>query len=100
MAIVWGKKSVEKRLGYAADFCPICREINPFQVFRLAVADHIYYVSLGEGKLLGHIGECSKCKTKIPVNPMRYKTFFFAPGNDIEKLILETYPNIRSDYAE
>lgn len=100
MAIVWGKKRVEKRLGHAADFCPICREITPFQIVRVGVSSHVYFIPLGEGNVLGHIGECSRCKTKIPVNPTKYKAFFFAPGTDIEKLIAESYPNLRLDHAE
>ncbi|MFN8434336.1 MAG: hypothetical protein U0V18_09955 [Anaerolineales bacterium] len=100
MAIVWGKKRVEKALGHAADFCPICRDITPHRISRLGVAGHLYFVALGEGELVGHVGECTNCKTKRLVDSRKYKTFLFAPGNDIEKLIKETYPKLRLDRAE
>jgi len=58
MSIIWGRKQVEKRLGYVADFCPICRDINPFLVSSVGVAEHIYYLPIGKGELISHIAEC------------------------------------------
>ena len=49
MLFIWGKKRVERNIGKVADFCPICREVRMFQLIRVGVADHIYYVSFGEG---------------------------------------------------
>lgn len=28
MFIIWGTKRVNTRLGYVADFCPICRDLQ------------------------------------------------------------------------
>jgi hypothetical protein len=56
--IFWGTKAVTRRLGHAADFCPICREIRGFRIARLGKAGHLYGVALGAGELLGHQKTC------------------------------------------
>ncbi len=98
--IIWGKKKVEKKLGFAADFCPICREIRPFMVLRLGMASHINYFSFNEGELVGHVAECQVCKTKIPVNSLKYKSLSNVIHDNLELLIAQTYPNLRNDYTD
>jgi len=98
--LIWGKKKVEKKLGFVADFCPICKEIRPFMVFRVGMASHINYLSFNEGKLVGHVAECQVCKTKIPANSLKYKSLSKVIHDDLELLIAQTYPNLRNDYAD
>jgi len=98
--IIWGKKKVEKTLGFVADLCPICREIRPFMVFRLGMASHINYLSFNDGELAGHVAECQVCKTKIPVNSLKYKSLSNVIHDDLESLIAQTYPNLRNNYAD
>lgn len=73
MFIVWGKKPVTRRLGYVADFCPICRDLRTFTVKRVGLADHIYYVSFGEGRLVGHTRTCTACDIDLNARPEIYK---------------------------
>ncbi len=35
MFIVWGKKRVERTIGFVTDFCPTCRDIRGFQLNRV-----------------------------------------------------------------
>jgi hypothetical protein len=101
MFVIWGKKRVEKKVGYVAEFCPICRDIRPFLVSRVGLAPHIYYFAFNEGKLIGHVAECQTCRAKIPVNSLKYKALLSSIANkDIETLIAQTYPDLRTDYAE
>ena len=74
MFIVWGKKRIERKQGMVADFCPICREVRAFTLIRVGLADHIYYVSFGEGKLVGYIVRCDTCGVALGVEPTRFAT--------------------------
>lgn len=93
MFIVWGKKVVRKKIGFVADFCPICRTIRPFQVMRLEAAGGLYYLGLGEGEPAGHERTCQQCDTSYPAEPATYasiaKTILA-----LSELKRQTYPHI------
>jgi hypothetical protein len=95
MFIVWGKKRVERKQGMVADFCPICREVRAFQLIRVGLAGHIYYVSFGEGKLAGHIIRCNECGVQLAVDPTRYATTARDSRVGLEALIRDTFPKLR-----
>ncbi len=99
MLFVWGKKRVERNLGRVADFCPICREVRIFQLIRVGLADHIYYVSFGEGKLVGHIIRCTDCNVDLGVDPTRYAMTEKDSNANLEVLIRDTFPSLRERYA-
>ncbi len=99
MFIVWGKKRVERGLGMVADFCPICREVQAFQLIRIGLAGHIYYISFGEGKLSGHLIRCGKCGVDLGVDSTRYATTEKESRVNLEVLIRDTFPNLREKYA-
>lgn len=73
MIFIWGKKQVLRSLGYVADFCPICRDLRTFQMRRLGLVGHFYYVSFGEGRLIGHIRTCSVCEIDLNGRPEAYR---------------------------
>ena len=93
MFIVWGKKHVYRRLGYVSDFCPICRKIQPFEVRRIGLAGHLYYISAGEGELVGHERTCQRCKIALEANPGNYTAILKNPAGDSE-LKTQTFPDI------
>jgi hypothetical protein len=74
MIFIWGKKHVLRGLGYVADFCPVCRDLRTFKMQRLGLAGHFYYVSLGEGQLVGHIRTCDVCGIELQGDPQVYKS--------------------------
>lgn len=100
MFIVWGKKRVEKKIGFAADFCPICRSVSQFQIFRVGMAGHIYYLSVGEGELVGHVGKCQQCGTVLNVDATIYKGYEKRAEPSLERLIENTFPDVREVYAK
>ena len=100
MFIVWGKKRIERKQGMVAGFCPICREVRAFQLFRVGLATHVYYVSFGEGKLAGHMIRCNDCGVELAVDPTRYATTEKDPRVSLETLIRNTFPRVREAYAE
>jgi hypothetical protein len=100
MFIFWGTRKTESKEGYVAEFCPVCREITSFQLRRIGMADHLYGVSLGKGKTLGHAAICEGCQTQIGVDAMDYRAFARRPGQNLQVLIDETFPNIRKSRSE
>jgi hypothetical protein len=100
MLIIWGKKRVETPLGQVADFCPICREIRAFEIFRTGLAGHIYGVKLGDGKLLGHVKQCKSCGLRLGADPQQYERFEEKSTTDLEVLIIRTFPAVRKQFAE
>jgi hypothetical protein len=99
MFIVWGKKRVERNIGLVADFCPICRDVRSFQLRRIGLAGHIYYITFGEGKLAAHIIRCSECGVDLGVDPTRYTRTGKDSRVGLEALIRDTFPNLRETYT-
>ena len=95
---IWGKKYVYKRLGYVADFCPLCREVRAFELKRVGLAGHIYYITLTEGDLVGHERRCASCDTDFNAKPEIYAR----PSGEsrpVRELIPLTFPNLATYYA-
>jgi hypothetical protein len=98
MFIVWGKKPVNKRLGYVADFCPMCRDLRVFKVKRVGMASHVYYISFGEGELVGHVNTCATCDIDLDCKPETYRQLHdrkLAPAQLAEL----TYPQWKEAWA-
>jgi hypothetical protein len=97
MFITWGTKRVSKRRGYVADFCPMCRQIQPMSIQRIGVAGHIYGISLSEGQLAGHTRVCSACATDLDTTTDRYASIA-KKQTGLHSLIQTTFPNITEHY--
>jgi hypothetical protein len=100
MLIVSGTKRTEKKLGLVADFCPICRDVRAFKLFRIGLASHIYFISFGGGKLAGHRIQCIDCNTCLSVDPTKYAAIENHRVPDVETLEHTTYPRLRGDHAD
>lgn len=98
--IVWGTKRTLTKLGFIADFCPICRQIRPFSVSRVGKVGHIYYISFGEGELVGYLAECQTCHLKLSANPQLYQTVSKSLSPDLISLIQGTFPELHQYYQE
>lgn len=96
--IIWGKKVVRRRIGYVADFCPVCRELRSFKVKRVGLVGHVYYVSFGEGELAGHVRTCSVCDVDLEARPEHYLGIH--PDKlDLQELAALTNPDWRKKHA-
>jgi Zn-finger nucleic acid-binding protein len=100
MLFVWGTKRVEKKQGLVADFCPICRGLSAFQLIRVGLASHVYYLSFGEGRLAGYMIRCTNCGVSLSTQPTRYQTVDKSSEPQLETLIRDTFPRLREVYAE
>lgn len=95
--VVWGKKLVYSKLGYVADFCPICRSPQAFEVLSVGVVSHVYYVSFGKGALAGYRRKCCVCSVDLDAKPTNYATIsdHLRP---LPQLIMGTFPNLTTVY--
>ena len=100
MLIVWGRKRKERTVGFAADFCPVCRQIQPVRVTRVGMVGHVYYISFGEGTLVGYQAKCNVCSLVFGTNPIKYQQTVLKAPTDIKELIQTTFPKIHEVYAE
>jgi hypothetical protein len=100
IAIVWGKKKRVDFLGLVADYCIICRKIQPFYVQEIGMVSHVYWIPHGDVDVLGHMGICKVCGISMCVDRHTYKGFSPDCDIDIEQLIDNTYPTIREDLRE
>lgn len=99
MFIVWGKKYVYRNLGYVADFCSVCRDAKGFLLRRVGLANHVYYLTVGEGELAGHDRICETCKTTFNADAQKYAGVSKKAGS-LAELQEQTYPNLQKDMAE
>jgi len=97
MIFIWGKKLVYSKLGYVADFCPICRSPQAFEVQSVGVASHVYYVSFGKGALAGHQRKCRECGVTLDAKPTNYATIS-DQLRPLPQLIMGTFPNLTTAY--
>lgn len=94
MIIIWGTKLKRIKLGWAADWCDLCREPRAFQVTEVREVSHIYYLSLGKGDLHHHEKECAHCKTVTNADPEEYQEFLSNFTGDMEGLFRATNPDL------
>lgn len=92
VAVVWGQKERATFLGFAADYCPICRTIQPFAVHRISVVSHIYWVPTGKARPVAEVGTCTVCGTGMPVDAKVYSGFSRQEHGDLKGLIAATHP--------
>jgi len=93
MFIVWGRKLVYRKVGYVADFCPMCRKASSFEFKRVGSAGHVYYITAGEGQLVGYERICTTCSTTFNAKQIGYASVAqeLLP---LPELIAATFPNL------
>lgn len=99
MFIVSGKKKTRKPLGYVADFCPVCRDVQSFHMFRVGKTAHVYFIPLGRGELIRFEGECQQCGTSIEKDPDSYRDMVPRLPLDLEDLVEDTFPDLTEVHA-
>jgi hypothetical protein len=99
MFIVWGKTIKRQKLGYVADFCAVCRDLRTFQVTRIGSASHLYYISFGQGDLVGYERTCEVCSTPVEAIPDTYLDMARL-NRPAAELISETFPNYYTVHRE
>ena len=95
--VIWGTKRKLEKLGKAADFCSICHRVQPFEISRVNMVKHVYYIPMGGGKVVGHLASCTECSVTIFVDTARYKTYSDQVAISLQDLIRETNPGLEDE---
>lgn len=98
--VIWGSKRKLEKLGIAADFCPICHRVQPFDISRVNMVKHVYYIPMGGGKVVGHLAACKECSVKIFVDAERFKAFSGQDTISLQDLIRETNPGLEEELKD
>lgn len=96
---IWGKKIVRRHLGYVADFCPICACAQPFALSRVGSAGHVYFITAGDGELVGYERSCMRCTVALRADPTQYAAMAPQPAA-ISALIQQTFPGFAEAYRD
>ncbi|NHZ65048.1 hypothetical protein [Massilia genomosp. 1] len=99
MVIISGRKNVYRKLGYVADFCPICRSAQAFLVRRIGRASHVYFISVGKGELAGFERICQSCLTPLKTESTTYKQILKETA-PLPELQASTFPNLEQVWQE
>jgi hypothetical protein len=98
--VKWGKRTWERRLGYVADYCLICRKVTPHAVDEQMKSSQVLFIVLEPEELAGHTQICQGCRTVVPCQPRRYAGFQPTAEGPMDALIAATFPNLREVYGE
>ncbi len=94
MLIIWGTKVTRTRLGRVADYCMYCREAQPLSIYTLRSVGHLYYIPLGRGEVIGHVGRCTACRHEQTVDPSDYQATIQDTKATLEELVDQTNPDL------
>jgi hypothetical protein len=100
LLVIWGRRERESRLGYAADYCRVCHEIEPFEIVECRMSTHFWFIPLERGRLRGHKKICPRCHIKTETHPARFAGFDRSARHPLESLIQKTYPTVRERFQE
>jgi hypothetical protein len=66
MLIIWGSRARQQQRGVVADRCDGCQGISIFSVIDVYKVSHLYYISLGAGKVVATALKCLRCGAERP----------------------------------
>ena len=91
-------KADEDRIGYAADYCPVCRTLRAFGVYRLAIPEQDPVTGAKGDRLDGYVRHCQTCDATFDAVPDTYSGL--SPRlKDLKSLQPETLRNYHEVYA-
>src|SRR5262245_5328454 len=93
----WAAVRDERKLGYVAEFCPVCRQIRTCRVFR--VGEKLGADPVNGAPRIANIVRCEHCPFTAPVDALIYATVAKTSPGDLETLIQQTNPHIRTNLA-
>jgi hypothetical protein len=84
-----------RKVGYVADFCPLCRCPTVFEVLRIGVSRQTIkmYEEAGKKHLITHKRVCQDCGTEMAAQMTMYRTVAAAPAG-LPTLMACTFPNL------
>lgn len=99
MIFVWGKRVTRKKVGYVADFCPMCRDAQTFLLREVRRYSHIYFIPTSANELLGYERVCQGCKLALNGAPRQYVAAPRKPAH-VREIIARSFPAFQELYGE
>lgn len=65
MFIIHGKSLIRPQIGFVAETCPSCEQLRACRLYRVASAEHLFFLTLGEGICYGHELRCTECSRQF-----------------------------------
>ena len=91
-------KADEDRIGYAADYCPVCRTLRAFALYRLDIPEQDPVTGAKGDRLDGYVRHCQTCDATFDAVPDTYSGL--SPRlKDANSLQPETFRNYYEEYA-
>jgi hypothetical protein len=98
--MIWGTKRKLDKLGTAADFCPICRQVQPFEISQIRMVKHFYYITYGKGNIVGQLAVCQDCGLQLFIDAGHYPNLAEGHHHDLKALIEKTNPGLKEELAQ
>lgn len=99
MFVVWGKRVSRKKVGYVADFCPMCREAQTFLLREVRSHSHIYYIPTSASTLHGYERACQSCGLISAGAPKQYVAIPKKPTH-VREILARSFPGFDEVYGE
>lgn len=95
-----GEKIIESKVGYVANFCPICRSVQSHSLYEQKNAVVLYEViQIKDNEVYDYFAECDMCKFQSFINTNNFSKIS-KEHLKLRDLISETYPNIYENYSK
>lgn len=92
--LVFSRQQREKRLGYVAEYCRICRKIQPFQVLEQRIGYHLFFIPIEPGQFLRNKQICPGCHTEAVCQLTQFTGVSRSAAVPLECLIAATQPKV------
>lgn len=98
MLIMWGRRVSRKKIGYVADFCPMCRVPQAFLLRSVSAYRHVYFIPTSPASSeFERI--CQGCEIALRGAPKYYKASPSKPVR-VEDIVRTSFPTLREHYAD
>jgi len=92
MFIIHGRRNGTRKCGYVPVHCPSCLTIRPCRLNRVALMNHIFWITYGTGETLGYSARCETCSREIEVEPTDFRAFCRKRKTPLPEMIEQTIP--------
>ena len=91
--MIYGTKILYSPIGWVADFCPICRRLERFQLIEVRKAFHVNTAILSEEHLF-HWIRCTSCASPMLTDRGRYTVISQLPQKPVASMAAVTMPDL------
>ena len=99
MGIGWGQQQKAQSIGYAADFCLLCRAVRTFRIDRVLLRPGFAGLPLERSRPGGHLACCLHCGSIVAPHLERFERLRPSPA-ELSVMVAETQPGIHERYEQ